>query len=208
MLSLAGLQGLNLVLFPVWYSSKVIYNMHNILAILTLILLNSCVSSFIAGDGKKYGHLETAETQREQVIKELGSPIYSISYSAPTKVKFTSEYHKHKNQFKDHPKVVNIALDILSNGDPNKDVKFCDVYSCRGVFHFPGINMHYEMTSAMTPGIADILFIPAAFSDRISKLKRRDYLTIWFDSNMRYVATARGNLESQSQMATENKPSD
>jgi hypothetical protein len=68
--------------------------------------------------------------------------------------------------------------------------------------------MHYEMPSAMTPGIADILFIPAAFSDRISKLKRRDYLTIWYDSNMRYVATARGNLESQSQMATENKPSD
>ena len=168
-------------------------------AILTLLLFNSCVSSLIAGKGKKYSHLETSTTQRSKIIEDLGSPIYSKTYSKPTKVKSTTEYAKHKNKFQRFEEVPNIVTNVLSNGNPNKYAKYCDVYTCRGTFHFQGINTHYEMPSAMTLGVADILFIPSAIHDRISKSKQRDYLTIWYDTNKRYIATATGKMENKSQ---------
>ena len=165
------------------------------LTVLVVFTLSSCVSTTIAGKGKPFSHLESSDVSRSSVISELGNPIGVGFYQKPLKISKTQEYQRAVQKMSAHSADGEDWLlgCPLNSGDEEAEVSRCDVYACQGYFERPFLNAHFELMSGMTLGIADVFMIPGAIVERISRSKRTDYLTIWYDQDEKYAASSLGN---------------
>lgn len=160
----------------------------------TLVAVSSyftsgCISGTIVGAGKRYEHLEAADTSAEQVRRELGSPSYRRFYGHPTPLNSTPEY-------KSFVKSTGASPFVWGNGAFQKapPVVSCEVYTRRGPFADMSRGQAYGMVGGMTLGVGDVLLLPIAIGERSLLSKQKFSLTFWYNQDRKVQGFYRGDI--------------
>jgi hypothetical protein len=163
-----------------------------------LFSVSGCVSGLIAASGKSYSHLEDPKVKVAQIRKELGDPIFSRSYSPPTRISETEIYRDRAAEYPDFPPVV-----ITENRSPrlsyremrNQYTALCEVYNPHG-WYAERETQAYGMVGAMTLGIGDVAMIPGVLSRKGQSVQEGVFVTFWYDAKGNYVATYSGDISA------------
>lgn len=156
------------------------------LTVIGLTILNQgCASLMIASSGKRWEHLMKPSVTSEKTANELGKPIYTNVYAAPTQIMHTQEYLRYKKADGYTPR-------IGKWGDKTEELlaQSCCVYERKGPFAGleTGPGQVIGMGLGMTLGLGEPWMISEAIKYQRDRRDRNFHMTVWYDPRGHFLA--------------------